>query len=277
VEVRPGLLGEIFTDLNSCWPGVETGDSADDRHVPEKPLASLRPEGKDTENPGRLGNEEGTAGARDPPKNVQGGLTSPGLKDGGLGETVDRLIAQGETSRCTSGSKVASDARDSAGQSGNGSPDGRRRFEGEAADGSRVESVRDVVAVDVISPPDDVSPSERTSESAGSVPNRGDMERNTELCCAGAKSNEDEKLAGRQTGSHDGKAYHSQIDYRPREVLGLLDALAKSGRFGLTLRLLSNSHKKEMQAVFDKLKVAVERGSADDQQRCRSLQARFGL
>jgi hypothetical protein len=222
-----------------------------------------------------LGNEEGAAGTRDPPENVLGGLASLGLKDEVFGET-----AEGERARMSC-SKMASDARASAGQSGNVTPDGRRRSEAEAG---QVESVRNLLAVDVVSPPDnvsppdDVSPLERTSESAGSVPNGGDMERNTELCRAGAiTSREDEKLAGPQTDPHDGNAIKSENDYRHGEVLDLLDALAKCGRFGLTLCLLSNSHKKEMQAVFDKLKVAVEPGSPDDQQRCSSLQARFGL
>lgn len=268
MEIRPGLLGEIFSVLNSCWAEVEKTHSADDWHVSEKALASLPFQGKDAENPEPLVNEEGTAGTRDLPKNVLGGLASLGLKDEGFEET-----AEGERA-CMSSSQVASDARDSAGQSDNDAPDGRRRSEAEAG---QVESVRNLLAVDVVSPPDDLSPLERTSESAGSVPIGGDMEKNTELCCAGAKSNMEDELAGPQAGFHDGKAIHSQMDCRLGEVLDLLDALAKSGRFGLTLRLLSNSHKKEMQAVFDKLKVAVERGSADDQPRCSSLQARFGL
>ncbi|GAQ83428.1 hypothetical protein KFL_001470250 [Klebsormidium nitens] len=241
VEIRPALLGEIFSVLSECWDtdtdrralGNPSSDG-DTTNALEKTMGALS-----IQRPSALLREEGEAN---------------GKRSGNASETDrDTSVAAPQRQELTCAFPGLDDSfrkKKGGGTLQIGMGADAASLASEAADGA-FESTSVQESIPAGSPED----AAESQQHVGSV-----------------ASGESQKT---ELQGHERRA-DPQAGDCVEKILNILTALSKSGRFSLTLRLLSNGHKKDMRSVFEKLRVAtIKQGAADALDRLSSIEALF--
>eukprot|EP00243_Klebsormidium_subtile_P004574 TRINITY_DN1865_c0_g1_i1.p1 TRINITY_DN1865_c0_g1~~TRINITY_DN1865_c0_g1_i1.p1 ORF type:complete len:402 (+),score=47.99 TRINITY_DN1865_c0_g1_i1:249-1454(+) len=236
VEIRPALLGEIFSVLNECWERNDTRSTSESASSEggtkalEGTMGSLRIEGPSALSRGDVKWNGEVSKSDDETDRDSSGAASKGPE-------------------LTCGSLLLNDS------SGNTECGGTLREDVGADATNKTNRASEVILIQ-----------ERTH--SGSPVDAAESEPHSGSVASGGSQktglNENEETADPHTGK------------RVEEILNILTALSKSGRFGLTLRLLSSGHKKDLRSFFEKLSIAASKGGvADALERLNIVEALF--
>lgn len=241
VEIRPALLGEIFSVLDECWERNELQSPAENPSSKESTTEALE---------GAMGSmtiEEPSATLRrEGEANGDGSINDFETNTENLGAVPQRSEAPSGLPQLD-GSYTNKECKGPLRTDAGADADPLARIASTGASETEVTQERTPSGSRV----DAAENKPHVSSVASCEKQKNDLQGN-------------EETADPQTGNS------------VEEILDVLTALSKSGRFGLTVRLLSGGHKKDMRSFFEKLRVAtVRQGAADTLERLKGVEALF--